>query len=213
MSYTIAYPALRLSSVEGKRNSTSRSRCEGEAQPVSCRLFHASIDNLPGYEALSCTWGTDPSDRVIHITEGSLAVKPNLEAALRQLRQDPTSQTGPGFRRIWIDAICINQDDLDERSHQVMLMCQIYTFSSRLIVWLDVADEDNNIAIDFIATNHQKREKDDATLDAWLVELFQCPQFKSTFQALSRFLGRPGVCAGSEELSNLAVRCQASILG
>ena len=54
----------------------------------------------------------------------------NLENALRRLRwlREP--------RTLWIDAICINQDDLDERAQQVMLMRKIYSKADRVLVWL-----------------------------------------------------------------------------
>jgi hypothetical protein len=38
--------------------------------------------------------------------------------------------------RLWIDAICINQADLDERKQQVQLMRDVYSGASRVVVWL-----------------------------------------------------------------------------
>lgn len=59
-----------------------------------------------------------------------LEVTENLLAAMHHLRQERTSTT------LWIDAICINQSDKLECSHQVRLMRDIYQKSSRVIVWL-----------------------------------------------------------------------------
>lgn len=63
---------------------------------------------------------------------------PNLGAALRRLRYKEK------WRLVWIDAICVNQEDLDERSQQVMLMRNIYSPARRVIVWLG---EDNGQAL------------------------------------------------------------------
>lgn len=59
-----------------------------------------------------------------------LAIKPNLEEALRHLRL-PNQ-----YRRLWVDALCINQEDLGERSRQVGYMRLIYKHAARVIVWL-----------------------------------------------------------------------------
>ncbi|KAH6711201.1 hypothetical protein BKA61DRAFT_488615, partial [Leptodontidium sp. MPI-SDFR-AT-0119] len=56
----------------------------------------------PKYEALSYAWGNEDANESIIIDGKSLAIRSNLAAALRQ--------------RIWIDAICINQADVDERN-------------------------------------------------------------------------------------------------
>lgn len=57
-------------------------------------------------------------------------VTKNLGAALQKLRLPD------GARKIWIDALCINQDDVLERNEQVRLMGEIYSRCSRVIVWL-----------------------------------------------------------------------------
>jgi hypothetical protein len=60
-----------------------------------------------------------------------LRVQANLHKLLRELRQRPESHA-----RYWIDAICINQQDLDERNQQILLMPKIYRTASRVIAWL-----------------------------------------------------------------------------
>ncbi|KAF5716656.1 hypothetical protein FGLOB1_2462 [Fusarium globosum] len=65
-----------------------------------------------------------------------MSVRANLHAALLHLRD--------GFieRIIWIDAICINQEDNDEKGRQVQSMAEIYAKATRVIVWLgEVADK------------------------------------------------------------------------
>ena len=94
---------------------------------LMCDLIIAHLDSLPPYEALSYCWG-DSKDRFPITCNGvrGLAVTENLHSALKRL-QLPNQP-----RLIWADAICINQEDIDERGSQVRLMKDIYrrAFSS-----------------------------------------------------------------------------------
>jgi len=64
----------------------------------------------------------------------------NLEAALRQLKDKHIT-------RIWVDAVCINQDDRQERSIQVRNMKQIYSKAERVIAWLGEESENSSRVI------------------------------------------------------------------
>ena len=91
------------------------------------------------YEALSYVWGVGASTGEAWIGGESnlrVPITANLESALRHLRKchEP--------RILWIDALCINQMDSQERSAQVQLMGEIYTFADNVIVWLG-PEEDN----------------------------------------------------------------------
>jgi hypothetical protein len=83
------------------------------------------------YEALSYAWGDDTATRSIRAVEGThISVNANLYSALQHLRyQDRT-------RTLWIDALCIDQGDFDERSHQVRLMGDVYAKADRVVIWL-----------------------------------------------------------------------------
>ncbi|KAK5115392.1 hypothetical protein LTR85_009852 [Meristemomyces frigidus] len=102
------------------------------------------------YQALSYTWG--PSNEARNLNLKILAqsesfyipIRRNLEAALRQLRD--TEQ--PSFW--WIDALCINQDDGDEKSSQIPLMSLIYSKAVSVCVWLGSEDATSAQAIAFI---------------------------------------------------------------
>ena len=71
----------------------------------------------------------------------------NLHAALYHLRHPQKSRT------IWIDALCINQYDVDERNHQISLMRSIYSNARRVISWLGEFDDESNIAMDYLSSN------------------------------------------------------------
>lgn len=99
-------------------------------EDIRCSLHTASLTSKPQYEALSYVWG-DAADTLPVIVGGhEKQVTTNLEAALRHLRW----QEKP--RILWIDAICINQDDIEERSAQVPMMGDVYRQATSVIVWL-----------------------------------------------------------------------------
>jgi hypothetical protein len=84
-------------------------------------------------------------------------IKPNLAAGLRQFRarfpQRSHLRTREQSRPIllWVDALCIKQDDVEERNHQVELMRLIFTRCEYAFSWLGKADEDSDLAMDCIA--------------------------------------------------------------
>lgn len=93
-----------------------------------CRLVEVSLDDPPSYEALSYVWG-DANVRQAILCNGSIAqITVSLAQALHWLRL-------PNAPRIlWADAICMNQDDMIERNHQVQLMGQVYSTAAKVIV-------------------------------------------------------------------------------
>jgi hypothetical protein len=85
------------------------------------------------FEALSYAWGTtvDPVNIFVGKTGyHTLSVTQNLAEALPYLRYEKRP------RVLWIDAICVNQQDLEERSSQVKRMPDIYSRATRVVVWL-----------------------------------------------------------------------------
>jgi hypothetical protein len=103
------------------------------------------------YEAVSWCWGSEPADQVLRIHEKdgvrAFYVSRNLKAGLRALRKHDS------VRRLWVDAICINQKNLRERNEQVPKMDRIYGKASGVCVWLGEGSEDSKLAINFIKSN------------------------------------------------------------
>ncbi|KAK5651493.1 hypothetical protein OQA88_11947 [Cercophora sp. LCS_1] len=109
------------------------------SDPIICSLSTASLDGNPQYDALSYVWG-DPTicDKII-VDQQERNVTANLYAALRRLR-NLRDATEP--KELWVDALCINQDDKDEKTHQVGLMGRIYSRAREVFIWLgDCADD------------------------------------------------------------------------
>ena len=130
----------------------------GRGDTIECTLTTRSLAILESssptepvlpYEALSYHWGGREANFKIKIyTEGfpgSFRVRPNLHAALNQLRLSDRP------RRLWIDAICINQDDNDEKNAQVSLMADVYSRATSVCVWLGEASTDSDLALNFIS--------------------------------------------------------------
>jgi hypothetical protein len=106
---------------------------ESAGSEIACRLESQTFGSKPIYEALSYTWGNDPASKAIEINGQRFQVRPNLYNALHYLRLPSAPRT------IWVDAVCINQDDVQERNSQVSLMAFIYTRAERVLVWFGLA--------------------------------------------------------------------------
>ncbi|KAI1042168.1 hypothetical protein LB505_002980 [Fusarium chuoi] len=117
---------------------------------VCCELITVSINDAPKYEALSYTWGDASSAETIDMTtQGSatrqqFSVTSNCFSALKRLRYKEKT------RILWIDALAIDQSNVDERNHQVSLMSRIYSQAARVVVYLGESADDSDLAIEFI---------------------------------------------------------------
>jgi len=120
---------------------------------ITCQLHHVPLNGpAPRYEALSYCWGESFKKRWIYLLGGSSALKPRIHvtdtlyAALWRLRDTHHP------RWMWIDAICINQDDDDEKTIQVRLMRDIYAGSTRVMIWLGEQEGQSEEAMALIGT-------------------------------------------------------------
>ena len=102
--------------------------------PISCVLSAVSIDDpnvaYEAYEALSYVWAQEPGTRAVALNGRQFYVTTNLFLALRRLRKRHD------VRVIWVDALCIDQVDDTEKSHQVGMMGDIYRNCLRVFAWL-----------------------------------------------------------------------------
>ncbi|KAI1124679.1 heterokaryon incompatibility protein-domain-containing protein [Nemania abortiva] len=131
-------------------------------QTIQIALRHERFDedHIPDYEALSYAWGpleTEADMARIMLEHqkhslpfrrgrrrGWLGVRSNLASALKQLRLE----TKP--RDIWIDSLCIDQDNEVQKGPQVAMMGNIYGRASRVIIWLGTEARDSNRAMDLM---------------------------------------------------------------
>ncbi|PVH70822.1 HET domain-containing protein [Cadophora sp. DSE1049] len=97
-----------------------------------------ALDVAPRYYALSHCWGTQDQEAEIQIDGHMLYVSPELAAGIRRFQELAAEDSGlePPVKYLWIDRICINQNDIPERSSQVRLMGRIYSQSTKTLIWL-----------------------------------------------------------------------------
>lgn len=97
---------------------------------VRTSLLHVKLANKPIYEAISYTWGTSTTSKDIIIDGHSFITSVSTYNAIH-------GRSSLWRRRVlWIDALCINQQDPIEKGHQVSLMTEIYQNASLVVVWL-----------------------------------------------------------------------------
>jgi hypothetical protein len=99
---------------------------------LRCTLEHAFLDikPLPIYETISYVCGDAANKCPIILHGHGVLAMATSEAALRRMRLHDKPRT------LWIDSICIHQNNAEEKGHQVGMMCQIYTNTFRNLIWL-----------------------------------------------------------------------------
>ena len=113
------------------------------SDPIHCTLHPTSFLANPQYQALSYTWGKAADGfKRIYIDGETVEVRANLYAALKALRQP----LGPD-RHLWIDSLCINQADDQERGQQVGRMSEIYSQAQEVLIWLGDEGGNSNLAM------------------------------------------------------------------
>lgn len=107
------------------------------------RLLYTALKDLPRYNALSYTWGSGPRTKHILCDQCKLPVTENLHEAMRRFRQSDARMT------IWIDQVCINQEDVQERNSQIPLIGSIYRQAEKVLIWLgeDAQNSDTGIRL------------------------------------------------------------------
>jgi len=111
-------------------------------EPIRGSLTIEHLWDDPRYEALSYVWGTSATMKSIQLNETEFGITPNLETALLHLRY----QKEP--RRLWIDALCINQNDPLEKEGQVKLMSEIYPAAENVLCWLGPEADDSDFVFE-----------------------------------------------------------------
>ncbi|KAI4192055.1 MAG: hypothetical protein LQ346_004508 [Caloplaca aetnensis] len=140
------YDAVGLNSSEFR--VLTLSPASNKTEEIYCTLeraeFEATSGTGPVYEALSYAWGDSTDKYNIYVDRLPFPITRNLDVALRYLRKPDEP------RRLWIDAICIDQENLVEKTHQVRMMRDIYRNASRVLVWLGESNKDIRKAMAFL---------------------------------------------------------------
>jgi hypothetical protein len=149
--------------------------------PLHGTLTKCRLQNFAAYEALSYTWENYDSDEPLDTTPGrdmiylgpfwdAFVVTRNCYKALRRLRY--TDRT----RILWVDSICIDQENESERSHQVWLMQRIYENALSVVLYLGYEDADSSIALQVLRNPERLLNLNNVELGS-LKALFKRPYF------------------------------------
>jgi hypothetical protein len=152
---------------------------EDEAADIQCELFEYSLPNscerTHMYDALSYVWGNPAEKLPIFIHTDSFDVTVNLHAALSHLRNHSIE------RILWIDAICINQANQEEKQYQIQSMAKIYGQANRVIVWLGEAAHDSDLALEEIRVDRDRKATnslDSERIQQAVLALLERPWFR-----------------------------------
>jgi Heterokaryon incompatibility protein (HET) len=154
----------------------------------------------PRYEALSYTWGSAENPDVLFMesneseaTLSSLEIGQNLAGALRHLRHETETRT------LWVDAVCINQQSMTERSTQVTRMTSIYKFAYSVVVWLGPESPDSKLAFTtlreiaaqtLLTKNATRLVAPKATHRDWLLSASTLPHGEDAWRAILGLVNR-----------------------
>ncbi|KAG5743040.1 hypothetical protein H9Q70_014239 [Fusarium xylarioides] len=112
---------------------------------VVCTLIPVNRDGAK-YHALSYEWREASNDDPnITVNGHKVQIRRNLFDALRSIRKPTEDQ------KLWVDAICINQSNVDEKSEQVAMMGNTFTRAIGAITWLGPANDDSDLAMDLMS--------------------------------------------------------------
>ena len=155
------------------------------------RTFSLS-ESIPPLNALSYSWldegpMTDTTEKcyIVETEAGQLQILETIHTFLRALAIRDAALSAAWW---WIDSICINLDDLNERSEQVQLMGRIYRNARDVIIWLGSESSDTDLAIDFIQLLNKtvRRERNTEKIRS----TFEQDQYLPHWAALASFFQR-----------------------
>ncbi|KAG5811358.1 hypothetical protein H9Q74_006057 [Fusarium xylarioides] len=169
---------LRTASTEIRLLDLYPSRGLGDSRLIG-RLYTTSIESPLPYIALSYVWGLGDKTQLIQVSnlgdhdEAFIPITESLETALRHFRKPDQVIT------LWIDQICINQADNEEKGQQVAMMGNIYSSATQVLVWLGPAQDGSDELMEAWQSIGQKSRE-------FGLESYMNPQSYYLISALSR---------------------------
>ncbi len=123
---------------------------QGGSSPFELQLEHFESPKAPSYIALSYVWGDPNNSHPVDVNCRDFNVTQNLYMALLHIHElssifeegvGQQSESGQADSFLWIDALCINQGDIEERSKQISKMTAIFASAFTVLVWLGTSEE------------------------------------------------------------------------
>lgn len=143
--------------------------------PIRGDLATISVSDQDEYDAISYTWADESDDatKCFHALIGttSIPITRNCQAALRKVRS-------PYYvKSVWIDSICIDQDNVQERGHQVDLMPRIYTRARKTFVYVGESADGSHALLDTLKLGRVQYERRPYELRIWTECFLNRPYF------------------------------------
>ncbi|OCL14971.1 HET-domain-containing protein, partial [Glonium stellatum] len=126
------------------------------SEQVAGELIKTSLNDAPSYDSLSYQWGNPTITSTINLERDvNFKVTVSLEIAMRNIRRPDHAII------IWIDGICINQQDVKERNRQVAMMRDIYSNAATVRVWIDEEIDANSPAFRALPALNENSKPED----------------------------------------------------
>jgi hypothetical protein len=113
------------------------------AELLNAKLMTYRLDEAPDYTALSYNWGDLATPEQITVNDKPKHITRSLMRALKAIRQKPFVPL------LWVDALCINQNNPAEKNQQIPMMGKIFQKAKGVYVWVGPGDSDSDLAMDF----------------------------------------------------------------
>lgn len=125
--------------------SNDSAEADNANPPICCELsvHRLNYSSTTPYTALSYSWGPElTTPKMLTVNGEAIPARKNLLSALHAFRR----RGDVGY--VWVDAVCINQDDHEEKKTQIPLMGDIYGLAVQTIIWLGATEGDSDVAMD-----------------------------------------------------------------
>lgn len=131
----------------------------GASSKVDGIIETFELDQAPKYWALSYMWDHESTWSRMSLNAGDFMIRQSLLQFVLLFRDRHADQY------VWIDQICINQANGEEKSHQVTMMAQIYTMAWEVIIWIPCPTR-NNVKVQSVVNFFKSADKSDQSYDA-----------------------------------------------
>lgn len=119
-------------------------KADNYTDPIQTSFSYKVLHDDTTYHCLSYTWGSEEANCPILLGHQTYHIRKNLDSFLRAVRT-PVNKVV-----IWVDAICIDQNNITERNRQLSRMLEIYQSSDCVVSWIGEADATSDMALDLI---------------------------------------------------------------
>ncbi|GME28442.1 hypothetical protein DL768_008902 [Neofusicoccum parvum] len=130
------------------------------SEPLRGRLETVTLLRPPHYEALSYTWGDPERAEKLLVEDREVGITKNLHVALLHLRH------ATDVKALWVDALCICQEDHVEKSTQVRMMGDIFRNANRTWIWLGEASHEDEVVMEYLCTSARESAAADLPIHA-----------------------------------------------